>query len=285
MKKTNEEHMTKRGKILRDTSAGQGLLSMEGKQFPFDLEGVWKSALAPALNMVVDVELNDEGKVVALHVVPEAQLAKEQAAIALAAAKAKGTQVAAVLISKFGVPTLIALLTLTVSWFFLDSLSIQMDGPRADTFSFWRCLGALNTSGGFGNSAYVIRNASVGFYGFLAIVVLAAPLAPYFWKDSRAQLGNLLPLLFMLTIGLLVSLNFRDVVKESVEQVASTRNLFSGFSSGRSNPGNVPTDQMLGQAMSEIWKAIHLQIGFYISFAVSLFFAVRGSVKFLANRA
>jgi len=52
-----------------------------------------------------------------------------------------------------------------IGWFFLTAASIQSrSGPSA------------------------------GFYGFLALVALAGPFVPYFWKDQRASLGGLLPL-------------------------------------------------------------------------------------------
>jgi hypothetical protein len=39
--------MAKRGRVLRDPSVGAGLLMVEGQQYPFALEGVWKSEAAP----------------------------------------------------------------------------------------------------------------------------------------------------------------------------------------------------------------------------------------------
>ena len=39
--------MKKRGKVLRDTTLGPGLLIVEGQQYRFTLQGVWKSAAPP----------------------------------------------------------------------------------------------------------------------------------------------------------------------------------------------------------------------------------------------
>lgn len=39
--------MKKRGKVLRDASSGPGLLMVEGQQYPFAWNGVWKSETAP----------------------------------------------------------------------------------------------------------------------------------------------------------------------------------------------------------------------------------------------
>src|SRR5215813_4055257 len=70
--------MTKRGKVLRGTSSGPGLVMIEGEQYPFSVEKAWKSHTPPRPRLVVDVELDDRGGVQAIIVVPDAQLAQEQ---------------------------------------------------------------------------------------------------------------------------------------------------------------------------------------------------------------
>ncbi len=50
--------MQKRGRILRDPISGPGLLMVDGQQYPFSLEGVWKSEVPPASGMVVDVNFD-----------------------------------------------------------------------------------------------------------------------------------------------------------------------------------------------------------------------------------
>lgn len=57
----------KRGKILRDTSAGLGLLIVEGQQYPFSLNHLWKSDLLPQVGMVVEAEFNREGQLIAIR--------------------------------------------------------------------------------------------------------------------------------------------------------------------------------------------------------------------------
>src|SRR5208282_313330 len=91
--KIQEVCMTKRGKILRDTSAGNGLVVVDGQQYPFMLEGIWRSAVPPAVGMTVDAEFNDAGQIVSLLVVQDSQLTKEQAQAALMAAKGKGAEI------------------------------------------------------------------------------------------------------------------------------------------------------------------------------------------------
>ena len=52
--------MRKRGKILRDTSTGPGLLMAEGQQYSFPLEGVWQSETPPRPGLVVDLDLGED---------------------------------------------------------------------------------------------------------------------------------------------------------------------------------------------------------------------------------
>jgi hypothetical protein len=58
---------TKRGKVLREPGAGAGLLIIEGQQFPFSLTDVWQCPQAPKIGMIVEVEFNRDGKVVAIR--------------------------------------------------------------------------------------------------------------------------------------------------------------------------------------------------------------------------
>jgi hypothetical protein len=49
------------GTIIKTPGGTPGLLIVEGQQKPFTLEGVWKSPVAPVVNMAVDLELDDAG--------------------------------------------------------------------------------------------------------------------------------------------------------------------------------------------------------------------------------
>jgi hypothetical protein len=75
-------HMSglKRGRILRDANSGDGLVFIEGTQYPFHLEGMWRSEFAPKVNMPVEAEFNDGGTLVALQAISGQGLAGEQAA-------------------------------------------------------------------------------------------------------------------------------------------------------------------------------------------------------------
>ena len=250
--------MKKRGKVLRD--AGPGLLIVEGQQYPFALEGIWKSDVPPKPGMVVDVEFDRENKIIAIYSVPESQLAKEQAEAAMAVARERGAALASGMVAKFGMPSLVAIGLLIVGWFFLSAVSVQLPFLGKLEFTFWQVLGYLNVSNGL---QLLERNGhpSAGFYGLLALVAIVGPFLHHFWKDKRAALGGLAPMLFMILVGLVIRSNMQ-----------------SAFSGG--NTASVYAQQMQDEAM----KAVSLGFGAYISGLVSLYFAVVGTKRFLATK-
>jgi hypothetical protein len=256
--------MTKRGKILRDTNAGPGLLIVDGKQVQFRLEGLWRSEVPPKPGMVVDVELAADGSITGIAAVAEGQLAKEQAEVALAAAKEKGAAFASTMVAKFGMPSLVAAGALIVGWFFLSAVSVKT--PLGSLgFTFWQVLGFLNSSNALETVFQSGRaSASTGFYGFLAVAALAGPFIHHFWKDRRAVLGGLLPLLFMLLVGFMVNSALSSVGADA------DAGLFK---------------EMAARMREEMMKAISVGFGVYLSLIASLYFAGISAKKFLAGQA
>ncbi len=266
--------MKYRGKILRDTNTGPGLLSSNGTQHPFSLESHWKSDLPPKVGMVVDVALDDAGGVAAVMPVAESQLAKEQAELAMQAAKAKGGELAASLTARFGMPTLVAMAVLLVGWFFLNTVAIQVSSQYSVGMSFWKLLGVLNSPNGLINGLNG-SGASSGLYGFMCVVALLAPLAPQVWKDKRAHLGGLLPLAFMLLIALMVYLGIND----SLKQAQGAASFLGGEQAARM------AESVGSMMLREAMRAISVGAGAYLSLLASLFLASRGAMKFLAAKA
>jgi hypothetical protein len=255
--------MAKRGKILRDANAGPGLLIVEGQQYPFSLEGVWKSEVPARPGLVVEVELNGN-QVVGITAIPDSQLAKEQAEAAMAVAKEKGAALASGLVAKFGVPNLVAAGLLIVGWFFLSTASLDASIFGKMSFTFWDVLGFLNAKNALEALGAGGHAPSAGIYGFFAIVCLVGPFLSYFWKDKRAHLGGLLPLVFMVIVGLMVR--------------SSIHSAFGGNASGQ-------FAEMQQQAQDEAMKAISLGMGAYLSILASLYFAGAGAKKFLVGKA
>ena len=252
--------MAKRGKALRDPYSGPGLLMVEGQQYQFSLDGVWKSEVPPKPGQIVEVELDTEGKVKAVSVVPDSQLTKEQAEAAMAVAREKGAILASGLVARFGARTLIAAGLLVVGWFFLSAVSVQIPFLGKLEFSFWQVLGFLNSTNVL--EAMDRRGSpSPGLYGFLACIAIAGPFVHHFWKDKRAFLAGALPLLFMVVVvGLLIR--------------SSIQSAFGGGATGQ-------MAEMSNQLRDEAMKAVSLGFGTYLSILASLYFAASGAKQFL----
>ena len=100
--------MKKRGRIQRDTSVGDGVLAVEGVQYAFKLERMWRSEMPPRIGMLVEVTFDAQGAPESIVAVPDSQIAKEQAEQALASAKQHGTAFAGTVKSRFAIPVLVA---------------------------------------------------------------------------------------------------------------------------------------------------------------------------------
>lgn len=263
--------MKNRGKILRDTNAGPGLLSIALEQYPFTLEQNWKSDVPPRVGMVVDVELDAGGAVLTAAPVADAQVAKEQADKAMRAAKEKGGALAAGLTARFGLPTLVALGALFVGWFFLNTISIQVSQQYGIGMSFWKVLAAVNSPAGM-MAGLQGADGGTGLYGFLCIVALVAPLASYFWHDRRAHLGGLLPLAFMAFVAFMIYKGVGDAMKQAQGMAGELG-------------GGAMMESMSREMLATAWRSISIGGGVYLAIAAGLFLAGKAIIKFLVAKA
>lgn len=256
--------MAKRGRVLRDPNMGPGLLIVDGQQYLFALEGVWISEIAPKPGQVVDVEFDATGKVAGVMAISDSVLAKEQADAALQAAKEKGGQLFAQVVAKVGMPNLVAGLLLIVSWFWLNAVVVQGPFGGKIEVTFWQVLGVLNAN----NIMEVLvsnLHGSAGIYGLLAVVCLVGPFARYLWKDKRAALGGILPLAFIVIVGIMVNSAISNVM-------------------GPVPSGGVFAD-VQREARQEMSKAISYGTGLYLGVLASLYFAGVGLKRYLATKA
>jgi len=74
-----------RATVIKVPDASPGLLFINGQEKQFLLEGVWKSAVAPAANMTVDVDLDGSGGISAITVVDPKEVAAQKMDEALSA--------------------------------------------------------------------------------------------------------------------------------------------------------------------------------------------------------
>jgi hypothetical protein len=168
-----------RGKILKYTADGNGIVFVDGKQIDFSLTQHWRSPVAPKVGDVVDVELNQDEQMSNLSVVDETTIAKEQAKKIAGQLSALGKEHGGAIINKIGISTLITLAILFIGWMFLNTINVQVSQNYKTGASFYEVLKLINNNGdlsGLGN----IQNSSAGIYGFFAWIALLLPIASHF---------------------------------------------------------------------------------------------------------
>ena len=266
-----------RGKIMRDTNAGPGIVFVNGEQKTFTLETHWKSGTPPKVGAVVEVELDDQGGVLAVTLVDETALAKEQAQKAMNFASENGKQYLGVVIARVGAPVLVSIGLLLIAWLFLSTITVQITPSKSQGFTFYDILKFLNSSGSaFESLQGLSRSASAGFYGFLMYVAALAPFAPHFHANKYLQLGYCAPLLYIVGVGLSVYLGIK-------RHVSDTQDMASEFL-GR-QAGSDMAEKMMSQMYSMMMQSISLGAGFYIAAAVAIYLAAIGIKKYLASTA
>jgi len=168
-------------------------------------------------------------------------------------------------VAAVGLTNLIAGALLLISWIFLTAASMQMPfGGKLD-FTFWQILGFLNASNIMEVMEHAARGGGAGIYGFFAIVCLAGPFVYAFWKDKRAYLLGVLPLVFMVIVGIMVR-----------------SSLSTAMGGGVAASG--PFAEAQKQATDEMMKAFSYGLGTYLSILISLYFAGIGVKNFLAAK-
>lgn len=263
---------TKRGRILRDTSTGEGLVFVDGNQYAFRLEGMWKSEYAPKANLAVDVDFDDHDRIVGLRSISGSGIAGEQAAQALGAAQdtakkfaaelqAKGLPVVQQYAQRIGYPILGALLAVIIGWFFLPAVSADLGMMGKNSVTFYQALKFLNSGG-----AAVMGGGSAGLYGLLVFVALLAVLLPQVWAHPRAGYAMAAPLALMLLV-LIISYAKMSSQFSAGEEAASA---FGGAEYQQM------AQEMAKQAAAEMRKAISIGFGTYLAFAGAIYLAWRG---------
>ncbi len=258
--------MKQRGKVLRDTAAGDGLLMVNGQQLPFRLEGLWLSPVAPKANMTVEVELDEAGALRAITAVEDTQLAKEEAQRAMTALRDKGFAGWAVLTAKVSKPVLVAVAALALGWFVFGVVGVQVYSDTRLSLSFHQLLGALGGRDAM-SALQNTNSAGLGWHSLLLIAALLAPVAPYLLTAVRhAYLGLFAPLATMLFVAV---------------------RIYAGLGSATNQAGDVGgamAREMASQMLKAALQAIHLGFGFYLSLAAALYLAGLGVVRLLAAR-
>ena len=112
-------------------------------------------------------------------------------------------------------------------------------------------------------------------YGLFGVVCLVGPFLSFFWKDRRAHLAGVLPLVLMLIVAFAVN-----------SKVSSAFEVETPYGA-QAPQGSIAQMQAEAQAQAreEAMKAVSLGFGAYISLLASLYFAGTGVKKFLVAKA
>lgn len=260
---------TVRGRVLRDTNNGMGLLSVSGRQIPFSLEANWLGDIAPTIQMNVDVVLDSAGNVITVTPVSDKDIAQEKIK-ALSSDLSSKVQEQLPLVKGYakaiGAPVLVATAVLFVSWIWLTLVSVRVSawltksGTMFDALSLVNMEFDLATLGGS-------SSGSSGIFGFFCVLAMLAPLAPAFIKHRYINLCFFAPLIFSLGFGIATFVKLRSYANVAT----GTMGAFGGSA-------------QMNAMMDQIMAAASIGFGAYLSVAAALYLAAHGSIKFLAGR-
>jgi len=203
-----------RGTIIKTPDSSPGLLVVEGQQKTFTLEGVWKSPIAPAVNMAVDIEFDGVGSITGLTVADSQQAAREKFGQIGGVAQQHGKEAAEIarqgvgpLVARMGKVTLVATVIVWITWFFMPGagFSISFLGTgQTKSFTLWDAL-SLDPK----------NNMNPGPFGLLNLVVIAgilAPIAASFIRQRWARYLYAAPLACLLVAWIAIEYDFSEAV-------------------------------------------------------------------------
>jgi hypothetical protein len=207
-----------RGTIIKVPDAGPGLVVVSGQQKQFMLEGIWKSPVAPAANMIVDVDLDASGSVAALTVVDAQQRAKEQMRQLSGVAQERGKEAAdmakqgiGVLAARMGAVALGSAVLVWVAWFFFPVASMDTGGGKI-SYSFWSLIGV-----DFNNLESLATGGRHGFFSLIGLIAIAVPFAVPFVRAAWSKYLYAAPLAYIV-LGLIIMFGKEhSVFKEFVQ--------------------------------------------------------------------
>jgi hypothetical protein len=215
-----------RANILRAPGDSPGLLFVNGQQWPFTLENVWKSPVAPSVNMAVNVDFDGQGNIVGITAADTQPAARETVNQIGGSAQQQGKQAAEMarqgvgtLASRMGKVALGAAVILWIAWFFMPAIILSVSGlsfigqeGQSRSITFWDAL-ALDPS----------NNMNPGSHGVLSMVVIVgivAPIAASFLRQRWARFLYAAPLACVVLAWFTIQ-NGLDQVNAAMRQQAA----------------------------------------------------------------
>src|SRR5471030_1607575 len=254
-----------RGNILRDTNAGPGLLSVNGRQLAFTLEQHWRGSSAPQVNNPADVVLDAAGQVVSVTPATTPLLTPQQLADLNAL---KDTYLPKLLarVEQIGKPLLGAVAVLAVSWIWLPAVSVHVNAVMTQNIILFDLLRLANAGASLENLGQA-GGGSRGLYGLLCVLAM---LAHVFLLQKWSRYGLFAPLGFMLLTAIGVYSKIHSLTSAATDSMRS----FGGSQMG----------DLASAMMSQVMAALSVGYGLYIALAAALYLAWLGVQQVLAAR-
>lgn len=190
----------KRGRILRDTGVGPGLLTVEGIQYTFQLEGMWRSEVPPRAGMAVDVVFDRTGAPATVCAVSEGQVAKEQTQPETPRMAVREESAAAPR-PRLGAATIVAECLMLACFFFLPNMEMGNAWTRRE-INGWEAIGL---------DPNTMMTNNHGLLSLLAVLCLLAPLAVPFVKQAWSRWLDAAPFGFAVIAVMTIMTEIRDI--------------------------------------------------------------------------
>lgn len=168
--------------------------------------------------------------------------------------------------------TLLTAACLVLGWFFMNTLVTEVGSLRL-TFRFYNLLTLIENPSRIVTGIPAGHAAESVLFGLVCLVAVCGVFAPSLWRDRAAWLAYLVPCALIIACGLWLYLkSSQDVLAETDRygQIGSQVVEFANKLTRRL--GNV------------VAQRVSLGMGAYVAFGASVLLAVRGILRFRAER-
>jgi hypothetical protein len=209
-----------RGTIVKVPDATPGLVVVDGQQKQFTLERIWKSPVAPAANMTVDIDLDANGSIAGMTVVDRQQMTSEHMRQLGGVAQERGKEAADLakkgvgeLAARMGTVALASAVLVWIAWFFFPAAGIDTGGGKI-SYTFWKLLAV-----DFKDLESLATGGTHGFFSLLGLLAIAAPFAAPFVRATWSRYLNAAPLIYIV-LGLIIMWTKEHSVFKEIAQNA-----------------------------------------------------------------
>jgi hypothetical protein len=172
--------------------------------------------------------------------------------------------------SLIGIPTLVALFVLLLSWFFFSTLVVDLLGREEITF--YQIMGLLNDPERGMEAIGSGRLPGAGLYGIVTIIALLAPLLPHFVSNAKLWLAYCAPIAWMVLAYIIGRWKISSAMSANSENVGA----FGG------EEAEEFARQMQEEMMDAFQEAISMGWGAWIAIAVGIYLAYVGYTRYRA---